>query len=1448
MTERTFRDPSPSRPASSHGPYAREDVAPPVPAIPKYISDNPQSLSVQQRAAQRAASVEPTERVGSPPPRLVGGRGVSLDRGPGNYQPGKGTGKGRVGDLVNLDELERPGSRNSVNFSRPISPQASPLSPHANGERVRSPPPSKPTQLGRLPQGEADRNLNSINETSATKDPVPGRGKKKGTSQGFIEGNYPTMTSTGTTAVTSSETAPQQQPPSASSTKVFSDVEKMQKPKKKKKANSALSSQESDASEGFSNAYPSDTDSVTSERSSTNERPRNYNTRAAGLLMKQPSVVREDREAEEQEESRPTKSKTNRQVAQNGNASMTIPANTSKIITKDNQQSKAAKQTDAPQAVQRASLDVPGASRHQSLSPSRSTHFSSVPQYETVDGVKHEPPPRSVSPAKSALKYSPFRGQSPIGSVSATRRAGFAASEASDTTSNMSDDGLRSVPRKKKSVRVSFDDDSVTVGRAASPPTNTGSPIIQSPQNKSKGRSWFDLVKEKRQEGAVDSDQDSIIKPIPALPSFGSVRRNHSDELEIANHQKLGEDLPRESLGSINTSSDHAAGRILLQDAKAKAEDAGTQLSQQQSSRDPLPLEITSVEGSGYHSDEEEPIAEENNHAAGLLSAQGISDQNSNTLKSTNSAPLSEPSSREVQTEESARAVPSIALQPATPGLDNGDQEQKGWLGMPGEFPDSREKSSTADSGPHPDLDQTSPGLPSAIAELVQPGLGDVAAQSDLAFPRVGEGNSGPLKEAEPKIDNESDETGDSIYSDAAEDPDDVDGDGFGSINAIVESPVPSPVVAASGKSPPASPSVKPAASKSIKPSPLTRNESELSEPTSEEGWDRAQAYWSGLSQEKRRQLENAAMPGALDERIIPTKTMRGPDSVKKKKKKVSKKSTSLSDTDPLPMYQRQDRQNLSSPTKTSQPAAPPLKSSLRQSQVPDRDEGHLRPSMRNAPAPKSSLRNDPERRSLHILGQEPKGTLPKTRPTSAVAMIDYNKSQVSAGPGHLRASSAGIPSTSLTPILAQPKKKAPVKKTMLARNDSDSSSSFKKERPSAPTSGKYTMKRTMRPSSVQDQGSTDHASSLNARAASPAGSTARRPFSTVGPGGGGMRTSMRDSVGPRKPATRTSLRESMDSRGSKSPSRFGFGKSSKAKPAAATPGSRFSSRFGDSSDEGDSRPTRSSRFADSSDDEPASLTPVRGIPRRINEGDSTDLDDSSVENVPTPSKARLNGNKPPLDTKPEGVALATGSLRATSGDGPATALGTGLQAKKAAEKDKKKRSFFGNLGSKKRDDPSRVRKADTESAARRDTPLERSKTERMLTTGAPKDERVFGPSSPTADPVSPAVRPAIASRTSSAQNSPKSPKLQRRNTPKKLATANDISWPLSQSPSEPPGSRPRTSDGAAAGTGPGRPDIGARRTTVQGPAQPSTAPPAVGKTEKKKRFGMLRKAFGMQS
>ena len=1241
----------------------------------------------------------------------------------------------------------------------------------------------------------------------------PVKKKKKAVSKDLTEGSHLAVGGNESRITgTAVGNTPQRQPPSASSTPSpsyaasqpagFDNTVNTAPRRKKKKAVPVASAQTS--------SYASDTESVVSDVSSSAERPRSCNTRAVKLLAKQPSIVREDREAEEKEDLNVPARKTQENEAQGSSITIGTPHDTSKPLANGQHKKSASQPASSLPNSNAISLDTGSTARHQSLSPARAAHFSSQPILNTPEELRHQPPARSVSPAKSALKHSSSpRGPSPVGFVPGgwNRSYGKPASEASDTTSIISDEGLKPASRKK-SVRVSFDDEPVAVGRAASPPTSPDSPVVLSPQNKeNSNKAWYGAGREKKKGIAgSDADQEGIMQPVPVLPSFGSIR-GRNEEAKSESGTSVSQQGPEESLCETHISSDQVVGRVLHQDFVNKGTSIGTSAPQHLPS-DPLPPEVTSVEGSGYHSDTDVSAYSDDgaeSHNSPTTMASSLSSNGTalgQKFTPTNNAVEEEP--KQVTTS----SVPSIAVQPATPGPEAPGTDQEDWFGIPGSFPISRDVSgpqeqSTAQVVEHHARDPTPASIGIAEPE-------PEAAHHEPGTPVVGAVAEGLRIQIEPHHEEEIQDSGSSIYSDAAEDLSDLEGDGFGSINAIVESPVIGPTILATN--PPESPSGREMLGKSSRPSPLARNESELSQPAQEEGWDRAQQYWSGLSESRKKQMERAAVPGAV---VEPATQMK--PKMKKKKKAVPQNTSQSRDSNqdaPFPPWP--DKQYREGIARSASPSVPTMKKSMRVTRAEPSQETHMRSSMRNSAPPKSSMRA-----WQSSAPPEPRGALQKKhRPVSAVAMVDYNQSQNKSIPNHDRAASMGAQSNSLTPVLPQPKKKKPLRR--VASTGSDSSSSFKKARSSTTNdSNRYTMKRSMRGGSVDSRPQSDHIRSFSAHSPSPNISATRRPFGSVGPSTAG-------------PSMRTSMRGSMDSgkqNRTKSPIRsLGFGKTSKPAPAASKPKSRFSSRFGDSSDEEDDGPRMvRSRFADSTDeDEPTGLTPVRGIPRRTNEGDSTDLEDSSAENSPKVRESKSTRAAAP--PKLEGAALATGSLRS----GPAAGLGTGLQAKRAAETDKKKRSFLGVLGSKRRDD-NKVHKSELDSAARRDTPLERSRAERAMSPISPvasiKAQRTLG----------------LAASPTSAQSptaSPKSPKLQRRNTPMRLPSD---SWPLPQGPVSVADGRPNTSDGNVGVVGREmgrveRPELGNRRSTgmvVNGVVVSA-------KTGKKKRFPMLRKAFGL--
>ncbi|KAI9812337.1 MAG: hypothetical protein M1827_004786 [Pycnora praestabilis] len=1566
MTERTFRDPSPNR----GGPRAATEVPPPVPALPKNIPP-----MIPPKSSRRASSLEPRLRISSPPPKSPSGRGVSVDRGPGPSMGNSPAGHTRVGSLTSVQELERTDSMSSVNFSKPFgarntppaspttekrvmspvsgdrrpgSPLARPGSPVARVtspvqrvtspvqrvsspvQRVASPATKSPTPMKGLNVGETSRIMNALQETASQ----PVKKKKKVVAKEMAQGSHltggasggrPTGTA-GNNTVPSREQTRSPQPatilPPSLNTESANTL-----PRPKKKKTKVISPAEQPPSNAIS--YSSDLDSGSESAISTPDHPKSFTTRAAGMLAKQPSIVREDKELEEQAEKGGRVAVLPR-IDTSGSNNVVAPkkapaaANSSKEFAENKRQRRSTSQPAPhlaanPAPFSSSTLKPDGNigrgqgslrnARPQSLSPARSAHFSS--QTTEFNGTRHQPPPRSLSPAKSALKHSPSpRARSPVANLVAGvgRGSGQTPSEASDATSTISEDG----PKKKKSARVSFDEGPVNVGRAVSPPTSPDTPVIQSPQSKDTAtRNWLGLGRGKKMDEVPSKSgqqqADENMQPRPALPSFGSAQgrldRNTGErtvpkpaEQPVENPRENGQvhgtdstSFGRAVLDRINMSSDQGVGGVLSQDFASKStsnisEDRHASI-EQPLRNNPLPPEATSVEGAGYDTDGSVYSVEDGKRR----SMQIDPNHNEHVASYRALASPSPPSSdndgdRGIGWKQEIAYVPSISVVQATPTLnDTAGRDQ--WLGAPGSYPPSENSLSEGEAGHHVVAHHPTDPTPASLG-LAEPEPEEAAASHQSGSPMVGglaEGlrlQTEHIKEEEEELE---DDDNNSIYSDAAEDLSDVEGDGFGSINAIVESPAVGPVPGLALTTPPDSPTKQLPAQKGYQKSKLSRQDSEQSEPAVEEGWDKAQAYWSNLSERRKQQLEREAMSEGEEDIAEPVQPK--PKAKTKTKKKVVPKAAStqqITSTDsPLPPWPDQQFRDSMAPSTT--PSGGKLKSSMRATPQNTAEEPHMRKSMRNEGSMRSSMRGPPvssPRQSVeapHPTTQTPPPRQPKAvaqkkaRPVSAAPLLDHSSARVvTATPNqHTRNFSNSTTASSNAPSPIQPTKKAPAPASGLRRvvsNGSDSSSSFKKARPSS-VAGGYTMRSSMRggpePKSrgapdrrpASPEPSATKSSRFSIRSLSPTGSTARKSFNPPPSSGGGMgmRSSMRGSMDSTTPSLRGKPKERPQS-----PIRL-FGKSSKEKPLPSKPKSKFSSRFGDSSDDEDGPSGFRSRFNDSSDeDEPipkpmlksaTPLTPVRGIPKRIGEEDkeSTDLDDSSEDGGAAP----FRNEKPPIAhqhnvVSHEGTALATGSLRDNDPNRD-FGMGTGLHAKKEAEKEKK-RSFFGGFGSKKKDG-SKVQQLGADESTRRQQP-------------PPPPDRIRSDLQQQAPPPSTAKVNGVGS-----PKTPKSPKLQRRNTPKSFAAE---SWPLPPPPPLPGmngnnNNRPSTADGAVSKSPAlnNRPDLGDRRATMpptpvdvekrlgtaETAANGATATtPEVAVTEKpvkKKKFQGLRRVFG---
>lgn len=619
------------------------------------------------------------------------GAQTTVDRGP----PSSPT-HNRIASLDTVPENDRPGSRNSINFSYPMgSRPISPISPVEN----------RPMSLDVTSVRE------SPDEGSAVRQPVSERsGNTKCRTPATGNAEHTRATKPAGVAV---------RPALAAATL------SLQKSSPRADAGHAKVEQVGHGAPTSSSQEQRVDRSVPFvDRGSGSEQPSSQ----AGL-ERYPSTVLEEVEPKEQGES--SLSTTQHPGPRLADASPAI----------DHREAVSTPQP-SPQTSPKASRDTtPQQEAHlrQSSSPGRSARFAKWLSVSAAGDQVHEPPPRSLSPVKSALKNP--RGSS----LSPDRKAGIGGrivqppSEISDGTSIASDEGSR-VGMRRRPVKVSFDDEAEVVGVAASPPTSPEEYVPESPPNKGKSRmSWLGVGKKRVSTldfVTGDDDFDEVMKPRPALPSFGSVRGNRDGGNPRPAIPEFSDNESTTSSDNdivepgLSFSNDHALGGMLpqVQRKEPAQSHAGTTLEK---------LSVT-----GDSSLYQQPPAPEALDSVAL---------GNSTNKPSSSGPDADVD----------LPVPAIAIEPATPPVDSDRPsfEQRSSLDcrVPGGFPASSSERNLKGSSTAASADTTKL---QAIASAV-PKLDDVDTEG---------------------------ESGDSVYSDAAED---IDGDGFGSINAIVDEPVP---------------------------------------------------------------------------------------------------------------------------------------------------------------------------------------------------------------------------------------------------------------------------------------------------------------------------------------------------------------------------------------------------------------------------------------------------------------------------------------------------------------------------------------------------------------------------------------------------------------------------------------------------------------------------------
>lgn len=872
--------------------------------------------------------------------------------------------------------------------------------------------------------------------------------------------------------------------------------------------------------------------------------------------------------------------------------------------------------------------------------------------------VLHSPPPRSTSPIKSALKY-------PVGSTRAPSISDQGSEASCDVTNQYLDPGSAA---RKKSFRVSFDDENTIIGQAA-PERRAES---ASPATK---RRWYNLTRQ-RDGGSPSADHDDgeIMKPRPMLPSFGSVREKKAREHEerpLVRPNSFANSPPRSDLPTIPSdpdlggqgglSSDLAIGTALTRDLANRQE--------AQDSNEPLPPQVTSVEGNGLLSDgsddssllssddeeQREPIAPSKPEPTSTAPESETSRPGANsgvTGDRDGQVAFDSGAKPEPCNGSSTRFVPQIAISEPSPQPreeldvpDSPTSSEDQFFDIPGAFPEKLESESSESQATE------------------SPSSEPVALRSS------------PPQEIPGTIEEESEDS--VVFSDAYEDLSDLDEDGFQSLTAVVDSPTrPEFSQKASDK---AVASIAKGIRQSKETGTTSASPSNPAQAASDRSpdidWEQAKAYWKSLSAEKRKQLEREAMREAGEEADL--------DEAK---------------SSPRPRKKKSVKKVRSAPGGDDPPASAPV------AKAADAGPGQAPRTMRKAAETEQGER--PMRKTL-------RGARPTSSNGSATGPHSPERE------GRMRSLRSPPPAPA-----SEASSDGGMRRTLRAQPPPDSTAteapSPKEKRPLSLFSQKFKMganKRPMSQDSSRDPLPTDWTASLPQRRGSFSSETSFRR-STPRPQSSGFRRSMRSdadspgmvpgsnhsrmgsfSMSPQPPRGAFRRNSSFGSNASASP-----GKIRSALPSESADGSPRHKRrlsFNMFSKKGDKQKARN--LDDSSDEETSAFAPA------AHKAGANGSAPSAA--APAPATAPAQHDSESLsdsDSAPEQTPSAAGPSEQTPPT-PPSANGSGHGS---ASKPERKGGIISALRRKKTDQGRVSRPERTDSAARRDTKLERSNAE----------------------------------------------------------------------------------------------------------------------------------------
>ena len=665
--------------------------------------------------------------------------------------------------------------------------------------------------------------------------------------------------------------------------------------------------------------------------------------------------------------------------------------------------------------------------RGASLSPSRQAGPQFLSPTGTVTSLRHNPS-RSISPMKSALKHTSSRGPSPLGENPEGWTAGHGSTDLSDASTSMSE----SKPMRKKSVRVSFDEGSNVVVTGPEVEHASMRRIWSGGQHNFRNRSNSPMSEEsegmgprpslpvfgsvRKEKKYVLEDRPLVVKP-HETSNASSV--DMGSEKSMSNEKK-----------TLGPSLDHIVGAVLAQNFAGKATTANEPNTSK--SREPLPPIVTSREDSGfqsgYHSSNESDDSDSQENAKieeavvvevpeaereALRTPEGhrkprfIEDLSSEsgtptkenapalftpennggtapgsrrTPSSEGDTPLFTPPEDEDMLRPTKKAAADSIAQGTPPNLivtvPTPIAEQEWQPSMPGGLAswDSPTSTPTLEEQREISHDQymaTQDATPAAVGiaepEVVNhargaPVVGEIAAQAEEIL--TGE-QSGRPRSASAASNRTEDE---SVYSDAAEHLTDTEGDGFMSLDAVVDSPV-SPKIEERFVAP------APQGSTRATQSPTTAA-AQAQKEEADGDWIRTQRYWASLSDEKKKQLEAEARrlaeseANATEGETIYTKQHN--QKLEQKQKEPAARENMRMPPPPkmAPLQAQEETKGRRSPDRTYQiqpgsraapppngaPSAPPvamastMRQSLRKPQPEVLESGRMRASLRGPP------------------------------------------------------------------------------------------------------------------------------------------------------------------------------------------------------------------------------------------------------------------------------------------------------------------------------------------------------------------------------------------------------------------------------------------------------------------------------------------------------------------